>query len=95
MERVRDYIVDESQQYWRDLEKDGPPPKWANVIVFYPDKDYGSKKVIDYWEGHGFSMQFKYGVPSNWKPMPIDPELETDNENPFNNEMEHSWGETL
>ena len=85
---IVDYTVDESQQYWRDLKKDGPPPKWSNVIVFYPNKNYGSRKVVDYWEGHSFSMQFKYGEASNWKPMPLDPEHETDDENPFNKEME-------
>lgn len=88
MERVRDYTVDESQQYWRDISKDGPSPIWLRVIVFYPNKSWGSKKVIDYWEGHTYSEQFKYGNPTHWKPMPIDPEYETDNENPFNQEME-------
>ena len=91
---VIDCVANENNNYWHDM-KYGPPPIWERVLVFYPNKNWGSKKVVDYWEGHSFAEQFKYGNPSHWRPMPIDPELETDNENPFNDEMEHSWGETL
>ena len=50
---VVDYIVDEGQQHWRDMSKDGPPPPWLRVVVFYPNKSWGSRKVIDYLCGYG------------------------------------------
>lgn len=54
------------------------PEESKFVLCFYPEKDYGSKNVVDYREYHsyGFSEEFQFGRPSHWMPLPEPPEAE-------------------
>ena len=63
-----------SESYWRVATKENAPPRNLYVMVYYPNKNYGSRQVVDYWEGSGFSMQFGYGQPSHWRPLFPPPE---------------------
>lgn len=48
------------------------PKKWQKCLCYYPEKDYGSKVVVDYAETDdgGFAEQFQFGKPSHWMPLP-------------------------
>lgn len=54
------------------------PEERVNVLCFFPQKDYGSNAEIDYREYHsdGFAMEFKFGKPTHWMPLPEPPEAE-------------------
>ena len=51
------------------------PKKWQKCLCYYPEKDYGSKVVVDYAETDdgGFAAQFQFGKPSHWMPLPKAP----------------------
>lgn len=61
--------------------KDRLPDKFKYVLCFCPDKDYGSKVVVDYAESSEgyFANQFKYGAPTHWIPLPAPPIEEESN----------------
>lgn len=54
------------------------PEESKFVLCFYPEKDYGSKTVVDYreYQSYGFSEEFQFGRPSHWMPLPEPPEAE-------------------
>ena len=51
------------------------PKKWQKCLCYYPEKDYGSKVVVDYAEtdNGGFAEQFQFGKPFHWMPIPEAP----------------------
>jgi hypothetical protein len=51
------------------------PKKRQKCLCYYPEKDYGSKVVVDYAEtdNGGFAEQFRFGKPSHWMPLPEAP----------------------
>lgn len=53
------------------------PEKWQKCLCYYPEKDYGSKVVVDYAEtdNGGFAEQFQFGKPSHWMPLPEAPKM--------------------
>ena len=64
------------QSEWISVE-DGIPKKWQKCLCYYPEKDYGSKIVVDYAEtdSGGFAEQFRFGKPSHWMPLPQPPKM--------------------
>lgn len=55
-----------------------PPEKFERVLVYYPQKDYGVKYVIDYNEVESneaphFTEQRRFGKPTHWMPLPEPP----------------------
>lgn len=56
------------------------PKKWQKCLCYYPEKDYGSKVVVDYAEtdSGGFAEQFQFGKPSHWMPLPKAPKMKGD-----------------
>ena len=58
------------------------PKKRQKCLCYYPEKDYGSKVVVDYAEtdNGGFAEQFKFGKPSHWMPLPEAPKMKGDTE---------------
>ena len=53
------------------------PKKRQRCLCYYPEKDYGSKIVVDYAETDdgGFAEQFQFGKPSHWMPLPKAPKM--------------------
>jgi hypothetical protein len=53
------------------------PKKRQRCLCYYPEKDYGSKVVVDYAEtdNGGFAEQFQFGKPSHWMPLPEAPKM--------------------
>ena len=53
------------------------PEKWQKCLCYYPEKNYGSKVVVDYAETDkgGFAEQFQFGKPSHWMPLPEAPKM--------------------
>lgn len=64
------------KQAWISVEE-RLPEKRKHVLCYYPEKDYGSKVVVDYAETDDgyFSEQFQYGKPSHWMPLPPPPKM--------------------
>ena len=64
------------KQEWISVE-DMIPKKWQKCLCYYPEKDYGSKVVVDYAEtdNGGFAEQFQFGKPSHWMPLPEAPKM--------------------
>ena len=65
------------KQEWISVE-DGLPEKGQHVLCLYPQKDYGSKCVVDYAETADgfFAEQYLFGRPSHWMPLPEPPKME-------------------
>ena len=61
------------------------PEKRQRCLCYYPEKDYGSKVVVDYAEtdNGGFAEQFQFGKPSHWMPIPEAPVTDTKNYPPY------------
>ena len=57
---------------WIDVEE-RLPKKNKNVLVFFPEKDYGSKIQVSYNEGNGFADSFQWGKATHWQPLPKQP----------------------
>ena len=54
--------------------KDRLPEMFKYVICFCPEKDYGSKIVVDYAETDGgFAERIRYGKTTHWMPLPEPP----------------------
>lgn len=64
------------KQAWISVD-DRSPDKWQRCLCYYPEKDYGSKVVVDYAEtdNGGFAEQFQFGKPSHWMPLPEAPKM--------------------
>lgn len=59
--------------------KDSIPKRFESVLCYYPDKDYGSKSMVDYnqcdeGETPYFSNQCLWGRCTHWMPLPEPPE---------------------
>ena len=70
----RFYNADYRKQAWISVEE-RLPKKWKHVLCYYPEKDYGSKVVVDYAETDDgyFAEQYLFGKPSHWMPLPEPP----------------------
>lgn len=65
------------KQAWISVEERVPKLR-EKCLCYYPQKDYGSKVVVDYAEtdrGY-FGEQYKFGAPSHWMPLPEPPKGE-------------------
>lgn len=78
IEAVADYLIDSGvvvQKHGRWIPVSKPPEKFESVLVYYPQKDYGVKYVIDYNEAESdeapyFTEQRRFGKPTHWMPLP-------------------------
>lgn len=77
-QRVAKEIVNHGyrKQEWTSVDERFPE-KWQKCLCYYPEKDYGSKVVVDYAETDkgGFAEQFQFGKPSHWMPLPEAPKM--------------------
>ena len=64
------------KQEWIGVEE-RVPKKRQKCLCYYPEKDYGSKVVVDYVEtdNGGFAEQYQFGKPSHWMPLPKPPKM--------------------
>lgn len=77
--RIAECIYDDGgyrKQEWISVDE-SLPEKWQKCLCYYPEKDYGSKVVVDYAETDkgGFAEQFQFGNPSHWMPLPEAPKM--------------------
>ena len=70
------YNADYRKQEWISVEE-RLPEKGQHVLCLYPQKDYGSKCVVDYAETADgfFAEQYLFGRPSHWMPLPEPPKM--------------------
>ena len=78
-EQIARFVIDEQgyrKQEWTSVDE-RLPEKWQKCLCYYPEKDYGSKVVVDYAETDkgGFAEQFQFGKPSHWMPLPEAPKM--------------------
>ena len=68
------YNADYRKQEWISVDE-RLPEKGKHVLCLYPQKDYGSKVVVDYAETADgfFAEQYLFGPPSHWMPLPEPP----------------------
>lgn len=64
------------KQEWISVEE-RLPEKGQHVLCLYPQKDYGSKCVVDYAETADgfFAEQYLFERPSHWMPLPEPPKM--------------------
>lgn len=61
---------------WISVEERSPKRR-EKCLCYYPQKDYGSKVVVDYAETDDgyFAEQYQFGAPSHWMPLPEPPKM--------------------